>query len=154
MIAMFRQQYKTVMLKCCCSFIKSCSKHFCIYCYLPVTCFCICSSPCIKLHIFCIGLHICPYLLVIIHITFPSLQSFALQYSFGTMIRFLSSFSFTHFSCSLFCQQPFLIFILYNIRCQLNVFGKCIKPMLACKSHFIFCFYLNHAILIIAICYC
>ena len=117
MIAMFRQQYKTVMLKCCCSFIKSCSKHFCIYCYLPVTCFCICSSPCIKLHIFCIGLHICPYLLVIIHITFPSLQSFALQYSFGTMIRFLSSFSFTHFSCSLFCQQPFLIFILYNIRC-------------------------------------
>ena len=117
MIAMFRQQYKTVMLKCCCSFIKSCSKHFCIYCYLPVTCFCICSSPCIKLHIFCIGLHICPYLLVIIHITFPSLQSFALQYSFGTIIRFLSSFSFTHFSCSLFCQQPFLIFILYNIRC-------------------------------------
>ena len=117
MIAMFRQQYKTVMLKCCCSFIKSCSKHFCIYCYLPVTCFCICSSPCIKLHIFCIGLHICPYLLVIIHITFPSLQSFALQYSFGTMIRFLSSFSFTHFSRSLFCQQPFLIFILYNIRC-------------------------------------
>ena len=117
MIAMFRQQYKTVMLKCCCSFIKSCSKHFCIYCYLPVTCFCICSSSCIKLHIFCIGLHICPYLLVIIHITFPSLQSFALQYSFSTMIRFLSSFSFTHFSCSLFCQQPFLIFILYNIRC-------------------------------------
>ena len=115
MIAMFRQQHKTIMLKCCCIFIKSCSKLFCIYCYLPFTCFCICTSPCIKLHILCNGLHICTYLLVIIHITFPSLQSFALQYTFGTMIRFLSSFPFTHFLCSLFCQQPFLIFILYNI---------------------------------------
>ena len=32
---MFRQQYKIVVLKCCCSFVWNSSKHFHIYCHFP-----------------------------------------------------------------------------------------------------------------------
>ena len=96
MVAMFRHQYEMVVLKCCCSFIYNSSMHFCIYCHLPLPCFCItlfctCSSPCIKLYILCSGLYFCLCLLAI-HITFPTLHYFVLQYSFGTVIRFLVHF--------------------------------------------------------------
>ena len=37
----FRQQYKIAVLKYCCSFIQNSRKHFCIYCHLPLVCFCI-----------------------------------------------------------------------------------------------------------------
>ena len=98
---MFRQQYKIVVLKYCCSFIQNSSKHFCIYCHLTFACFCItpfrtCSSTCIKLYILCSCLYFCLCLLTI-HICFASLQYSALQYSFGTMISFLVPFMYTFF---------------------------------------------------------
>ena len=90
---MFSQQCKIVALKFCCSFTQNSSKHFFIYCHLPLVCFCIapfgsCSTPCTKLYVLCNGLYFCLCLLAI-HITFLSLQCSALQYSFGTVNSFL-----------------------------------------------------------------
>ena len=111
---MFRQQYKIVVLKCCCSFISNSAKHFCIYCYLPLVCFCIKPfSTCrtgIKLSILCSGLYLCPCLLAI-YITFPSLRYSALHYRFDSVIRFLALFQENIFCVAFFCQQPFRIFI-------------------------------------------
>ena len=162
---MFRQQYKIVVLKYCCRFIQNSSKHFCIYCYLPLACFCItpfgtCSSPCIKFYRLCSGLYFC-FFLQAIHITFPSLQYSALQCSFCTVIRLLVPFHVHIFCLDFFVSSYFEFLVqsfrkLYYMGCQLSVIVKCIKHMLACKFYFIFYFtyHLNHAILIIAICYC
>ena len=83
------------------------STHFCIYCHLA--CFCITpfgtsSGLCITLNILCSGVYFCLCLLVI-HITFPSLQYSALQYSFCSDYVF-SFLLLTHFVSDL-CQQPF-----------------------------------------------
>ena len=61
----------------------------------------------------CIYFAVACLCLLAIHITFPCLQYFALQYSFGPLIKFLVPLHVQIF-CSLFCQQPFWIFILYN----------------------------------------
>ena len=109
-------------------------------------CFCItpvgtCSSPCIKLYILCS----CLYFRTI-HISFVGLPYSALQYSFGTMIRFLVPFH-VHIFCLAFfvCNHFEFLFQscwnLYNIACCLNVIDKWIKPMLACTLHLIFYFY-------------
>ena len=102
---MFRQQYKIVVLKCCCSFLQNFSQKFCIYCNLSLACFCItafgtCSSPCIKLYIPCSWLNFC---LLAIHIAIPSLQYSALHCSFGTVIRFL-----VPLLLHIFCQAFFI----------------------------------------------
>ena len=70
-------------------------------------CFCItpvgtCSSPCIKLYIRCSCLYFCT-----IHISFASLQYSALQYIFGTMIRFLVPFH-VHIFCLAFLSVTIL----------------------------------------------
>ena len=69
------------------------SKHFRIYCHLPLGCFC--TTPFgnyRSLHhvVLCIGLYFCLCLLAIC-ITFPSLRCFALKHSFS-LIRFLVPF--------------------------------------------------------------
>ena len=74
----FREQYKTVVLKCYCSFIKNSIEHFCIYCHLTFACFCItpfgtCSGTCIKFYILCSCLYFCLGHLTI-RISFVSLQ--------------------------------------------------------------------------------
>ena len=111
MIAMFRQQYKIVVLKCCCSFIQNSIKYICIYCHLTFVCFCItpfgiCSGRYIKFYILlCSCLYFCLCLLTI-HISFASLQYSTLQ-QFWHNDQVFSSFSCTYFLSSLFCQQPF-----------------------------------------------
>ena len=101
-----------------------------------------CFSPCIELHILCSCLYFCTIL-----ISFASLQYSALQYIFGTMIRFLVPFH-VHIFCLAFfvCNHFEFLFQsfwnLYNIGCYLNVIDKWIKPMLACQFYFIFYFYL------------
>ena len=111
---MFRQQCKIVVLKYCCSFKWNSSKHFCIYCLLTFPYFCIapfgtCSSPCIKLHILWSCFYICLWLLII-HVSFASLQYSALQYSFGTLIRFLVPFH-VHFFCLAFFDSNHFEFL-------------------------------------------
>ena len=148
---MFRQQYKIVVLKYCCRFIQNSSKHFCIYCYLPLACFCItpfgtCSSPCIKFYRLCSGLYFC-FFLQVIHITFPSFQYSTLQCSFCTVIRLLVPFHVHIFCLDFFVSSYFEFLVqsfrkLYYMGCQLSVIVKCIKHMLACKFYFIFYFYL------------
>ena len=148
---MFRQQYKIVVSKYCCSFIQNSSKHFCIYCYLPLACFCItpfgtCSSPCIKFYRLCSGLYFCLFLQAI-QITFPSLQYSALQCSFCTVIRLLVPFHVHIFCLDFFVSSYFEFLVqsfrkLYYMGFQLSVIVKCIKHMLACKFYFIFYFYL------------
>ena len=108
---MLRQQYKIVLLKCCCSFLQISRKYFCIYCHLPSACFCVTSfgtyfSPWIKLYTLCSGLCFCLCLLAI-NITFRNLQCSALQYSFGSnfgcnsVIKFLVPFH-VHVFCLVF----------------------------------------------------
>ena len=102
---MFRLQQKIVEIKCCCSFTWNPSKNFCIYCHLTYACFCITpfatfSSPCIKFYILWSGFYFSLYLLAN-HITFPGLHYSALQYSFGTLIRFLVSYHL-HIFCLAF----------------------------------------------------
>ena len=133
---MFRQQYKIVVLKYCCSFIQNFSKHFCnllpfnIHLFLPYT-FWYLFQPRHQFYILRSCLYFCLCLLTI-HISFASLQYSALQYSFGTIffvhIFYLAFFVSNHFE---FLFQSF----------QLNVVDKCIKPTLTCKFHFIFYFY-------------
>ena len=117
---MFRQQYKTVVLKFCCSFIKNSIKHFCIYCHLTFTCFYItpfgtCSGPCIKFYILCSCLCFCLCLLTIC-------ISFLHCSSFGIMIRFLVPFHVHIFCLAFFVSNHFEFLFqsfwnLYNIGC-------------------------------------
>ena len=99
---------------------------FFIYCHLTLPCFCItpfdiCSSPCIKLYILCSGFYCCLCLWAI-HIAFPSLQYSVLQFSFGSIIRFLVSFH-VHILCLAFFVSNHFEFLfqsfwnLYNIGC-------------------------------------
>ena len=109
MIGMFRQQCRIVVLKCCCSFMQNSSKHFYIYCHLPLACFCItpfgtCSKQCLKLYVLCSGLYLCP---LAIHITVPILQYFSLQLSFGTVIRLLVLFHVHIFCVAFFVSNYF-----------------------------------------------
>ena len=61
-------------------FLPEIHKYAC-FCFTPVG---TCSSPCIKLYVLCSCLYFCT-----IHISFAtSVQYFALQYIFGTIIRF------------------------------------------------------------------
>ena len=62
------------------------------------------SSPCIQLYILCIGLYFC---LLAIHIAIPSLQYSALQYSFGTVIRFLVPVRIHIFCLAFFVNNHF-----------------------------------------------
>ena len=73
-------------------FVQEIHKFSCL-CITPVG---TCSSPCIKLYILCSCLYFCT-----IHISFASLQYSALQYIFGTMIRFLVPFH-VHIFCLAF----------------------------------------------------
>ena len=76
-----------------------------------------------------------------------NLQYSALQYIFDTMSTFLVPFRVHTFYLAFFVCHHFeflfqLFWNLHNIGCQLNATDKWIKPMLACKFHFIFYFYL------------
>ena len=109
-------------------------------------CFCItpvgtCSSPCIKFYILWTCLYFCT-----IRISFASLQYSALQYIFGTLITSLVPFR-VHIFCLAFFVCHYFDFLIqsfwnaYN-RMLANATDKWIKPMLTCKFHFIFYFYL------------
>ena len=145
MIAMFREQYKIVVLKCCCSFIQNSSKHFCISCHLSLTCFCItpfvtCSSPCIKFYLQWFVLLPLP-LSHSHHFSWNSMICIAVQFWHSDQV--LVPFH-VHVFFYPFLSATITNFTLYNIGCQLNVIGKCIKTMAACKFHFrlYFFFYL------------
>ena len=108
MIAMFRQQYKIAVLKCCCSFIQNSSQHFYIYPWpvfalqflVPILAH---ASNCIYFAV--VGtFYLC---LLTIHVTFPSLQYVALQYSFGTVIKILVPFQVLIFWLTIFVSNHF-----------------------------------------------
>ena len=78
-----------------------------------------------------------------------SLQYSVLVQSFCSDKVFSCFFSFIHlhilnlaFVSSHFEFLSLSFLNLYNIECQLNIIVKVIKLTLACKFHFIFCFYL------------